>query len=238
MANQPTPRTVQAPPDLPAMPDVSTTLSGYLRNFSLWCRHGFADKLSGTVAQPGLMLQGYDAAAGVNPAIYMLEVSQAGVAALAPMALGGGAMGAPVPIASRKGVTDGSSAAAGDIGEVISAINTVGTPVSTTNVGVNVASISLPPGDWDVQGDVFIATTASLVSAHGGINNVSAAIPGVALNASRQSINVAGMANTMLSLKACRALVTVTTVYYLIAQAGFTSGSCTATGVIWARRAH
>jgi hypothetical protein len=90
MASQPTPRTVQAPPDLPSMPDVSPTLSGYLRNFALWCRHGFADKLSGTVAQPGLMLQAYDAPAGTIPKVFMIRVDSAGVVSAYEIPLGGG----------------------------------------------------------------------------------------------------------------------------------------------------
>ena len=45
------------PPDLPNMPDVSNTLSQYLRTFRLWCRKGFADKLSASQALPGIMLQ-------------------------------------------------------------------------------------------------------------------------------------------------------------------------------------
>jgi hypothetical protein len=75
MANQPTPRTIQPPPDLPSMPDVSTQLSNYLRNFSLWCRHGFADKISGTTAQPGIMLQAFDATGAPIPnAVYHLTI--------------------------------------------------------------------------------------------------------------------------------------------------------------------
>lgn len=90
MANQPTPRTIQPPPALPNMPDVSATLSGYLRNFSLWCRHGFADKLSGSTALPGIMLQAYDAPAGTTPNVFILRVSQTGVATVTPLPLGGG----------------------------------------------------------------------------------------------------------------------------------------------------
>ena len=90
MANQPTPRTLQPPPDLPSMPDVSNTLTGYLRNFALWCRHGFADKLSGSTAQPGLMLQAYDAPAGTTPAVFIIRVNTAGTLSVTPMALGGG----------------------------------------------------------------------------------------------------------------------------------------------------
>ena len=89
MANQ-QPRTLQPPPELPSMPDVSTTLSIYLRAFSLWCRHGFADKLSGSTAQPGLMLQAYDAPAGTTPPVFMIQVDSAGTIIATPMALGGG----------------------------------------------------------------------------------------------------------------------------------------------------
>lgn len=86
----PTPRTIQPPPDLPNMPDVSTTLSGYLRNFSLWCRHGFADKISATTAQPGLMLSAYDAPAGTIPKVFMVRVNTAGVVSTYEIPLGGG----------------------------------------------------------------------------------------------------------------------------------------------------
>ena len=86
----PTPRTIQPPPDLPSMPDVSTQLSGYLRNFSLWCRHGFADKISGTTAQPGLMLSAYDAPAGTIPKVFMVRVNSAGVVSTFEIPLGGG----------------------------------------------------------------------------------------------------------------------------------------------------
>lgn len=85
-----TPRTLQPPPDLPNMPDVSTTLSGYLRNFSLWCRHGFADKISATTAQPGLMLQAYDAPPGTIPNVFMIRVDSTGAISATPIGLGGG----------------------------------------------------------------------------------------------------------------------------------------------------
>ena len=86
MASQPTPRTIQPPPDLPSMPDVSDTLTGYLRNFALWCRHGFADKISGSSAQPGLLLQAAD-----DPTkIFMLQVNAAGTISATAIPLGGG----------------------------------------------------------------------------------------------------------------------------------------------------
>ena len=84
------PRTLQPPPDLPSMPDVSDTLTGYLRNFSLWCRHGFADKISGSTAQPGLLLQANDAPAGTTPKVFNIQVNSAGVVSATPMPLGSG----------------------------------------------------------------------------------------------------------------------------------------------------
>ena len=80
------PRTIQPPPDLPSMPDVSDALTGYLRNFALWCRHGFADKLSVSTAASGLMLQASD-----DPTkIFMIQVSAAGAITATAIPLGGG----------------------------------------------------------------------------------------------------------------------------------------------------
>ena len=84
------PRTLQPPPDVPSMPEVSDTLTGYLRNFALWCRHGFADKLSGSTALPGVMLQACDAPAGTAPKVFMLQVNTAGAVVLTPIPLGKG----------------------------------------------------------------------------------------------------------------------------------------------------
>jgi hypothetical protein len=68
------------------MPDVSNTLTGYLRNFSLWARHGFADKLSVTTAAPGLMLQATD-----DPTkIFIVQVDSAGAITATAVGLGGG----------------------------------------------------------------------------------------------------------------------------------------------------
>ena len=80
------PRTLQPPPELPNDPKTSDTLSQYLRTFSLWCRHGFADKLSATTAAPGLMLQATD-----DPTkIFMLQVNAAGAITAVAIPLGGG----------------------------------------------------------------------------------------------------------------------------------------------------
>jgi hypothetical protein len=74
-APKPTFRTELPPPSLPAIQGMSDQLANYLRTFSLWCRHGFADKLSGTVAQPGIMIQATDATTGKpTPYSYLVGV--------------------------------------------------------------------------------------------------------------------------------------------------------------------
>jgi hypothetical protein len=90
MMAQQQPRTIQPPPDLPYMADVSDTLSSYLRTFSLWCRHGFADKISGSTAQPGLLLQANDAPAGTIPAVFLIQVQTDGTIVATPQPLGSG----------------------------------------------------------------------------------------------------------------------------------------------------
>jgi hypothetical protein len=90
MASQPTAPTEQPPPDLPSMPDVSATLTTYLRTFALWCRNGFQDRLPAHQALPGVLLQAYDAPAGNNPKVFMVQVNSAGVVSAVAVPLGGG----------------------------------------------------------------------------------------------------------------------------------------------------
>ena len=125
-AQQQTPMSARLPPDRAGGSRRSSGALGvYLRNFALWCRNGFAEQMRNNEALQGLMLRGYDAPPGVNPKVWMLEVNQAGQLGLGPMALGSRAdPGAFVPVAGpnrrRQALTDGSNAAPGQVGEVIS----------------------------------------------------------------------------------------------------------------------
>jgi hypothetical protein len=137
------------------------------------------------------------------------------------------------------GVTNGTDAPPGQIGEVISSNVTTG--VTLTNAaGAAVTSISLTPGDWDISGEVWLNVgTGAPTGLAGGIN-LSVGLPGAsALNTSRMHISGTFAASILhvLSLKTCRASLSTTTVYYLIARVDFPSGACTATGNIIARRA-
>lgn len=84
------PRTLQPPPDVPALKADAPALTNYLRNFALWCRHGFADKLSITQATPGIMMQAYDTPDGTTPTVFMVQVKTDGTIIANPISIGSG----------------------------------------------------------------------------------------------------------------------------------------------------
>jgi len=84
-----TPQAARIPPDVPSDPAISTPLTNYLRNFALWARNGFAEQMRNNEAQPGLLVRAYDTAPGVNPKIFMIEVSTAGIIRARAIGLGG-----------------------------------------------------------------------------------------------------------------------------------------------------
>ena len=124
----------------------------------------------------------------------------------------------------QNGVTDGSDAAAGDVGEYLSA--SAGVALSSAVVA-NVASLSLTAGDWDVSGNVgFVAgsgTHSFFAAGIGGIDTYLAA------TFSAAAINQA------LSTATRRYNVTAATTVWVVAEAQFT-GVMSATGSIRARR--
>lgn len=133
-----------------------------------------------------------------------------------------------LPAAVRKGATDGSDAAAGDIGEYLTASGS-GVPL-TNNVQATVATLNLTPGDWDVSGGVTFHLTSVTATAYGaGIDALGQLVVGNATTtASGLWLLGAG--------PAVRRNVTAATAVHLIARAGFSAGTVLADGVISARR--
>ncbi|HEY2616155.1 MAG TPA: hypothetical protein VGI78_02345 [Acetobacteraceae bacterium] len=123
------------------------------------------------------------------------------------------------------GVTDGSDATAGQIGEYMTA---TGSGVAlATGVLATIATITLTAGDWDVTGNVGFTAAAGTHAYFGvGIDGMdtltTATFPAAAMN---QSMNA--------SVR--RYSVTASTAVNLVAQASFTS-TVTASGTIRARR--
>jgi len=149
-----------------------------------------------------------------------------------------GSGGGFVPPTMPPGVTDGSNAAAGQVGEVISSQVVAASPVPLTlNTAAAVTSISLTPGDWDVIGNVTITPNAPTVLAqyYGAVNN-SAALPDASLWMSAEGSTTPGVVLGS-PVPGRRFSITTTTTVFLVAQANFSVSTCGASGFIMARRA-
>jgi hypothetical protein len=140
------------------------------------------------------------------------------------------------------GVTDGSSAAAGTLGEFVGSKVAVGSAVSLTSATpANVTSISLTAGDWDVRGLVDFAGASATVVASSlwvfGINTTSATIP---VDGTEAQLGVPALSTTSFMVgSGCvyvRLNITTTTTVYLVAEATFTAGAVAAYGSMTARR--
>ena len=164
----------------------------------------------------------------------------AGDAATARANLGAAASGSNGDITALTGLsggisgrTDGAAAAAGVVGEVLSAVTSAAVSV-TSGSPLNVLSLSLPAGEYELESALLITNSGNVTALSFGVSSTSAVLPSnwydlysitttlAAGNSSRQ-----GMSR--------RLRLSTTTTIYLVAQASFT-GTCTAQGYIRAMR--
>ena len=148
----------------------------------------------------------------------------------------------PAQVAGVVGTTTNNNAAAGAIGEFISANVVSGSAVAmTTNVGVVVASVALTAGDWGVQGTVNFSPAGTTVTTAflAGVSN-SAALTGTWPNGTYSVVgptaNNAGVSSNV-PVPTYRYLLAAPTTIYLLAQASFGVSTMAAWGWISARRA-
>lgn len=149
------------------------------------------------------------------------------------------------------GSTTNDAAAAGSVGELITASVVFGSAVSLTSGTIaNITSISLTAGDWDVFGFAgFVGAAGTTVNKLvGGISTTSATLdqtPGrnatLTLFASGTAIfsNLASApATNGFEGSVCRARLSLagTTTVYLVGGASFGVSTCSAYGFIGARR--
>lgn len=135
------------------------------------------------------------------------------------------------------GVTDGSNAAAGKVGEYLSA--DVGPTPLPNSVLMDVGGLSLPAGDWDVWGAVlFAASGTNMVVAQAWVNTVAATAP-ASLGRTSLLMQTGQLGNGLrLPTGTLRVSLAAPGTAYLGAYAGFAGGGAvTGTGTIAARRA-
>lgn len=136
-------------------------------------------------------------------------------------------------MATGGGVTDGSNAAPGNVGEFLTI---TGANVGLSNANpTNLTSLSLSPGDWQVWGNAtFSSSVAQLIAT--GLNTVSGTLPTALINLFYINLNTGAIAAGTFPVPQQRYSITTTTTIYLNAQVNFTTGPTSATGNIFARR--
>jgi hypothetical protein len=147
--------------------------------------------------------------------------------------------GANIGAGHLPGTQTNDNAAAGQVGEVISALNAGGT-ACTNGVATTIATLNLTAGDWDLQGEAWMIAGAGMTLVQAAINTVAAALPGSpSLATSIVTAGVTGGATEgtiILALCPVRVSLTATTSYFLVmAQGG--AASATGLGKLYARRA-
>lgn len=140
-----------------------------------------------------------------------------------------------------RGTTTNDNAAAGMVGEYISATVLSGAAVAiATATATNVASISLTPGDWDVSGFITAGYTGTAMTRLLGWTSASSATLPVFPNnggaGGHESINgTSGIGlNTVVGVQ--RFSLATTTSIYLSTYVTFTNGAAAVFGFIRARR--
>jgi hypothetical protein len=140
-----------------------------------------------------------------------------------------------------QGTNTNNSAAAGDVGELIS--STIASPGSSlSNVTpTNVSSISLTAGDWDVDAVVAFTggSTTTVGTIQGSISTTSATIdntPGRTVSFFYNNATVYLNTPAFLPIPPTQFSLSATTNVYLVALSGFGTSTTTVYGTIRARR--
>lgn len=137
------------------------------------------------------------------------------------------------------GTTTNNDAAVGSVGEYVRSSVGTGTASLSTGTIANVTSISLTAGDWDVSGTVAFfggaTTTTSLLK--GWVSITSASDPGAPNYANERPAGTPfATAPVDFTVPNLRVSIAATTTVYLSVQATFATSTCTAGGIIAARR--
>jgi hypothetical protein len=159
--------------------------------------------------------------------------------------LAGGTLTGNLTVPGIVGVSNGSNAAAGTVGEYLSSIVLTTSAISlTSGTEANVTSISLTAGDWDVwaEGWFNAAATTTITELAVGININSTGLQGVPQDqtavavAGSFSAGLARAPSIVIPTAPCRVSVSATTTYYLNVNSAFAVSTLAAYGKLCARR--
>jgi len=140
------------------------------------------------------------------------------------------------------GTTTNDSAAAGNVGEFVTASLASGSAISLTNgTSANITSISLTAGDWDVRGVLGLqgGATTVVILQQCCITTTSATLdisPDKAAIVFSNNTPFGSTGRILLSAPVTRISLSGTTTVYLVANCNFTTSTLTGYGTISARR--
>lgn len=133
------------------------------------------------------------------------------------------------------GTSTNNNAAAGSVGEYVTA---TGGPLSlTSSTTMNLTSISLTAGDWDVSGVIQFggAGTTVITNEYVGISTTSATLGSIGSVSAIQVSHAASLGD-IIPTPVVRLSLSATTTVYLVTNTTFNTSTATATGLIRARR--
>jgi len=141
--------------------------------------------------------------------------------------------GAGSPIDSGPGVTDGSSANGGQIGEVAT-VQGFGVAL-TSGTSATITSMGLTPGDWDVTGVGLVTPSGGVtISNFASSTSTASSVLGAFPYAAIMSASTTGQMSAALPTR--RVSVSAFTTIYLVTQASFSGGTVNGAGYLYARR--
>lgn len=131
------------------------------------------------------------------------------------------------------GLVTGDAAQSGVVGQILEVTATDVT--LTTAVDTNIATLSLPAGEWDVFGVVRYISTGVMTSYMVGVTNNASLYAGF-MTQDRASNSFASASTLVRHTPTQRLRLSAAATIYLRTQAGFSSGAVTATGYLRAER--
>jgi hypothetical protein len=137
-----------------------------------------------------------------------------------------------------RGAPTNSAAVAGFIGEYLT--NNTNTVAMTSGVAITITSLSLSPGDWDVEGTLQFNPAGSTITqaATAGINLTNNTLPAAMTAGGVNQViatSAAGFSH-ILPTGSQRVSIAVTTTVYLVGYVVFSTSTMTGSGFIRARR--
>lgn len=136
------------------------------------------------------------------------------------------------------GVTNGSNASVGSVGEFPGPTNLSGASI-TSGTPLNASSISLAPGDYEIQASVAFTGAASTVATYFqvGVSSTSATFAAFPNNTTLLGVSVTGSNGVpVVSSPVVRISLSATTTIYAVAQSFFSTSTMTVSGNLHIRR--